>query len=148
MCAEIGAILPMKNNLVGVGVLLLGVAAVGYVVLFWVERPNRQGALDLKYEELKQYEFELGSIKIGEMTIPLLLEKKSGVTYRLIPNPEPTWVQLKYAPGLNLAGDNIDLPLPWPQGTFPSVRRENAPHKKLNLSRLRNSARRLNLVRT
>ena len=88
----------MKNRPLGVGVLLLGMAAIGYVVLSWVEHPNTQRTLDLKSAELEQPNFEIALNKAGEIGFPLLLEKKSGATYRFITNPEPMWVQMQYAP--------------------------------------------------
>ena len=120
----------MKNRPLGVGVLLLGIAAVGYVVLFWIEHPNRQRALDLKYEEMKQYEFEFGMMRVASVEVPLLLEKKSGVTYQFVlgsPGSPPIWQQLQYnqfiegvAP-FNFSG-TWTLPFPIPRGHSPGAK--------------------------
>jgi len=88
----------MKNRPLGIGVLLLGMAAVGYVILSWLEHPNRQRELDLKSEDLQQHAFEFGTMTIAGTDFPLLLEKKSGITYRLVSNPEIMWVQMQYVP--------------------------------------------------
>ena len=118
----------MKNRPLGVGVLLLGMAAVGYVVLFWVEHPNRQRALDLKYEELKQYEFEFGMMKAAGIEVPLLLEKKSGATYQLAfgsPDSPTMWHQLQYNQvlyGEGVAPFNFTLPFPVPKGHSPGAK--------------------------
>ena len=113
----------MKHGLLGFSVLLLGIAAVGHVAISWVDRSNKQHALDLKYEEMKQYEFDLTMMKIAEIEVPILLEKKSGATYRFVlgsANSAPIWEQLQYTQFVS--GSLITLPMPMPHGFSPGAK--------------------------
>ena len=115
----------MKNKSLGVGVLLLGTAAVGYVVLLWVEHPNKLRVLELKQEELKQYEFELHTLKVGALELPFLLEKKSGATYRYVFGPSnstPLWEQLQYNQFVTRNTIPVTLPVPMPHGFSPGAK--------------------------
>lgn len=98
----------MKDKFIGIGVLFLGIASLGLMVLAWSHLALKERALTLESEALNQHSFELSTATIGEMGFPLILEKRTGVSYKLTISDEFIgWSQLPY---ITTAGETLTQP--------------------------------------
>ena len=124
-----------------VGVLLLSIAAVARVALSFVQHSDKvrrqeqemrlsERELDLQYEKLRQYEFELRMIKVAELEVPVLFEKKSGATYRCAMGASPpVFEQMQYTQ--LVSGAYFTLPFPLPRRDSPGAELTDEERKKL-----------------